>query len=66
MTEVTVIHGIDPIQWRYDWLVRGGYSKRAATKIASATEIDKDYAINLLQGVQSKGYDEKLAMDILF
>ena len=52
-------------EWRFTWLVSGGFSKRNAALIASS-DLDWRYAVNLLRNCKDKGHTQDFVMKLLF
>jgi hypothetical protein len=52
------------IQWRRQWLLSGGFSKRNAELIATS-KVDFRWAIQTLQNGKDKGFDEDFMMRLI-
>ena len=52
-------------EWRLQWFLHAGYSKRHA-KLLASSDVDYRYAIKLLSNARTKGYDESFVMKLLF
>jgi lipocalin len=53
------------IEWRFQWLLAGGFTKRNSKLLANTPSIDWHFANRVLKECKEKGYDEDFVMKLI-
>jgi lipocalin len=55
----------DVVEWRFQWLLAGGFTKRNSKLLANTPTVDWRYANKVLKACKAKGYDEDFVMNLI-